>query len=350
MLTSKQTLYHKHRPHIRRIAVLFPEFLGDYLCLVPLLHGFQHHFPEAHLIAFVTPPIQHIVAQHPAVNEATLIGDWNSKTGKKALIQTLKQGQFDLAYFTSDPLFWIAKAAGIPWRMRERNTPFFRWQCLGFVPVADGRYYDTAQRHMENLSMLIKKPVPVSDYCFDPGLPEAAIAHLHPRLTPKTYVALNSDTHTCKRFDRHILVQVITHLCEKGEIVFLIGLKDPFDLDSVFSEHPNVVSLVGKTSLSEAFSVIRHAKVFVGFDKWDQPRGHSLWHTSTDLFPTQGCTCLALRLPERECPLQATHHSQPLCHLLQPLPQLCQRRLRTRLYPLRSLAHLGHGSRFVQYT
>jgi len=203
----------------------------------------------------------------------------------------------------------VAKKAGIRYLIRERNTLLFKLACHGFSPVTDARYYDGPQRHVENMAAAFGREVPFSDYNFDPGIPDSELA-LRPKIQSQMptgpYIVVNPDTHSCKRFDPQAMHIIVTELISAGQSVVVVGLKDPTGI----SAHPNVISLIGQTTLLEVFGLIRSAKGFIGFDSGTSHVATAYGTPAITLFPPKGarislCGQLRSNHPYKYSPAQS---------------------------------------------
>ena len=100
-----------------RIAVLFPEFLGDYMMLVPFLYALKSCSDGGWVDLYTTPTVSKIARFHPSLREVVSLSDWNDSAAQSVLVAQLK-GRYDAVYFTNDHLFWLAIKSKIPLKIK----------------------------------------------------------------------------------------------------------------------------------------------------------------------------------------------------------------------------------------
>lgn len=273
---------------IHKIAVLFPEFLGDYINLIPFLHRLGDLFPTAEVTLYISANMVDFAGRHPRVYRCLPFPDRVTAAAKKAFVRELRSEKYDMAYFTNPDLLWILVSAKIRYRIHEHSDFLFKLLCKGTPMTAfRNRFRQVPERHMQNLDYLFGNKLPVESYNFDAGIsPDACdlVSDL-PR-----YVVVNPDSHSCKRFDRNFFVQIITWLIAEGHTVVHVGLKDPHGLDQDFGENSQYRNLVGKTSMPQLMGVFRYAELFLGIDSGTAHLAAILDTPTLILYPPKGAT------------------------------------------------------------
>jgi len=104
----------------KNILIIKPSALGDIVLALPALHALRTHYEQAHITWLVRPEFAPLLEDHPELNRVILFDRKNLYTPKQilALIRTLRQGSFDLA-FDFQGLFrsaFLARASGSPLR------------------------------------------------------------------------------------------------------------------------------------------------------------------------------------------------------------------------------------------
>ena len=278
----------KNPATIAKIAVLFPEFLGDYINLIPFLHRLGDLFPAAEVTLYISPNMVEFAGNHPRVHRCFPFPNRGTVAERNSFVSALRAEKYDMAYFTNPDLLWVVVRAKIPLRIHEHSDFLFKLLCKG-TPMSAfrNRFRQVPERHIHNLDYLFGDRLPVESYNFDAGIspdPCDLVSDL-PR-----YVALNPDSHSCKRFDRNFFVQIITWLMANGHTVVHVGLKDPHGLDQDFGNNPQYRYLVGKTSLPQLMGIFRYADLFLGIDSGTAHLASILGTPTLILYPPKGVT------------------------------------------------------------
>jgi len=182
-----------------RIAVLYPEFLGDYIQLVPFLHLLRKCRPNAVIDLYVPPNMVDLARYHPAVNQVLEIPVMEHQSKEKnkvrAFICHLKSSRYDAAYFSNHYLFWILKRAGVPYLIKEQTSLEYRLFAHGTPPrLLRDKLVNRATFLVRNLEAIFQVAHPVSDYNYDLGIPASEMAWQMP--LPESYVVLAPDVHS----------------------------------------------------------------------------------------------------------------------------------------------------------
>ena len=273
---------------IGKIAILFPEFLGDYINLIPFIHRLGELFPVSEVTLYIPERMVSFAEQHPRLDRCFSIPDRHVPLAKKEFVATLRAEKYDMAYFTNPDLLGIVLAAKIRYRIHEHSDFLFKWLCYGTPMCAlRNRFPQVPERHIQNLDYIFGQRLPVDRYNFDAGI---AIEDCDLVADLPRYVVVNPDSHSCKRYDRAFFVHVIRWLMDEGHTVVHVGLKDPHGLEPDFSSEGRYRNLVGKTSLSQLWGICAKADLFIGIDSGTAHLASVLGTPTLVLYPPKGVT------------------------------------------------------------
>ena len=292
---KRRTLISEHqRNSVKKLAILFPEALGDYLVFLPFMNRIKTVFPNAKIHVYSSKSIELLLSHHQNVDRFILINDvglnHHPRTWKdlKQYSQGLIDERYDAAFFTHDPLFWYALFARIPLLLREKTAIQFRMFCFGAPHwLTARRFAHISVRYMNNLDMYVGRWAAASEYDYGLGIPEEMVSG-HSFLLPSTYVAINADFHSCRNYDKAFYVKVIDHLLNTLHLnVVQVGLKDNYALAEQF-DHPHFVSLVAKTNLFELLAVMKGSQLFIGVDSGTAHLASALGIKALIVYPPKG--------------------------------------------------------------
>ena len=275
-------------PNIHKVAVLFPEFLGDYINLIPFLHRLGALFPAAEVTLYISPSMVDFAGRHPAIHRCLPIPERGTRAARKTFAQDLRSEKYDMAYFTNPELLWIVLAARIRHRIHHHSDFLLKFTCKGTPMLAlRNRFKQTPERHVNNLDALSGQALSLYDYNYDTGI-QTSRSDLLSDIAD--YVVVNPDSHSCKRFDQAFFVHVIRWLISEGHTVVQVGLKDPHGLNDVFGQHPQYRYLVGKTSIPQLMDIMAYASLFLGIDSGTAHLASVLGTPTLVLYPPKGAT------------------------------------------------------------
>ncbi len=311
-----------NRLRIQKIAVLFPEFLGDYINLIPFLHRLRDLLPAAEVTLYISPNMVDFAGRHPAVHRCLPFPDRGTRAARKVFAMALRAEKYDMAYFTNPELLWILVAAKIRYRVHEHSDFLFKFTCKGTpMSVLKNRFRQVPERHIHNLDAMFGETLSVHDYNYDTGIQTFRSSFLSDL---SDYVVVNPDSHTCKRFDRPFFVHLITWLMSEGHTVVHVGLKDPHDLQSTFGTHVQYRYLVGKTSIPQLMDVMAYAGLFMGIDSGTAHLASVLGVPTLILYPPKGVTpAVSCLLATKALPYQYSRFDsrcELACHHYQACP------------------------------
>jgi ADP-heptose:LPS heptosyltransferase len=231
-----------------KILVVRFSAIGDILLTFPVVEALQHKYPSAE-IHFLTKPSNKSVLE-------LLSGKVHPRFLQESLVQTAKQlrrERYDLVIDLHNNLRTFLLQAlmlkGSWHRFRKLNfqkwlLTSFKWNTLPKVHVVE-RYAQAAKVNPTSVTLVVNNPA------FDS--------------LPSNYVAwVLGATFSTKQFPLSKLIETIERL--DMPIILLGGDKENALASSLQAHFPSLISLVGKTSLTEAASVLSKANVVVTND------------------------------------------------------------------------------------
>lgn len=274
-----------------RIAILYPEFLGDYVQLVPFLHLLRKIRPHAVIDLYVSSNMVDFARFHPAVNEVLEIPvmEHQSREPHKVrdFIRQLKASRYDAACFSNHYLFWILKRARVPFIIKEQSSLEYRLFAHGTPPrLLRDQLVNRAAFLVRNLEAVFQVSHPVSDYNYDLGIPASEMVWQRP--LPDHYVVLAPDVHSGKNFSKQYYLAVLNWLVSRSIPVVIVGLKDPYQLKQEYADNPLVQSVAGQTRLTQLCGIISRARFFIGMDSGTSHLAAALQVRSLTCFPAKG--------------------------------------------------------------
>jgi ADP-heptose:LPS heptosyltransferase len=233
-----------------KILVIRFSAIGDVLLTFPVVEALQHKYPSAE-IHFLTKPSNKAVLE-------LLSSKVHPRFLQESLVQTAKQlrgERYDLVIDLHNNLRTFLLQALLmkgSWK-RYRKLNFqkwlltsFKWNTLPKVHVVD-RYAQAALVNPTNVTLAVSDTINGME------------------LLPSKYVAwVLGATFSTKQFPLSKLIETIERL--DMPIVLLGGEKENPLASSLQAHFPSLISLVGKTSLAEAASVLSKANVVVTND------------------------------------------------------------------------------------
>ena len=113
------------------IVILFPEFLGDFIMLIPFIYGLKQVFPLSTIDIYTSPVASKCAAYHPCIDTVSTIPKLR-ESGRlqwknvHEFAKELKQKKYDYGYFTNDYMFWPLFFGGIGTIIQEQKSLLFR--------------------------------------------------------------------------------------------------------------------------------------------------------------------------------------------------------------------------------
>jgi ADP-heptose:LPS heptosyltransferase len=233
-----------------KILVIRFSAIGDILLTFPVVEALQHKYPSAE-IHFLTKPSNKAVVE-------LLSSKVHPRFLQESLVQTAKQlriERYDLVIDLHNNLrtflLQVLLMKGSWKRFRKLNFhkwlfTALKWNALPKVHVVD-RYAQAALVNPTNVTLAVCDTINVME------------------LLPSKYVAwVLGATFSTKQFPLSKLIETIERL--DMPIVLLGGEKENPLASSLQAHFPSLISLVGKTSLAEAASILSKANVVVTND------------------------------------------------------------------------------------
>jgi heptosyltransferase-2 len=231
-----------------KILVVRFSAIGDILLTFPVVEALQHKYPSAE-IHFLTKPSNKSVLE-------LLSGKVHPRFLQESLVQTAKQlrrERYDLVIDLHNNLRTFLLQAlmlkGSWHRFRKLNfqkwlLTSFKWNTLPKVHVVE-RYAQAAKVNPTSVTLVVNNPA------FD-------------SLTSNYVAWVLGATFSTKQFPLSKLIETIERL--DMPIILLGGDKENALASSLQAHFPSLISLVGKTSLTEAALVLSKANVVVTND------------------------------------------------------------------------------------
>jgi len=233
-----------------KVLVIRFSAIGDVLLTFPVVEALQHKYPSAE-IHFLTKPSNKAVLE-------LLSSKVHPRFLQESLVQTAKQlrgERYDLVIDLHNNLrtflLQVLLMKGSWKRFRKLNFQKWlftalKWNALPKVHVVD-RYAQAALVNPTNVTLAVCDTINGME------------------LLPSKYVAwVLGATFSTKQFPLSKLIETIERL--DMPIVLLGGEKENPLASSLQAHFPSLISLVGKTSLAEAASVLSKANVVVTND------------------------------------------------------------------------------------
>jgi ADP-heptose:LPS heptosyltransferase len=233
-----------------KILVIRFSAIGDILLTFPVVEALQHKYPSAE-IHFLTKPSNKAVVE-------LLSSKVHPRFLQESLVQTAKQlrgERYDLVIDLHNNLrtflLQVLLMKGSWKRFRKLNFQKWlftalKWNALPKVHVVD-RYAQAALVNPTNVTLAVCDTINGME------------------LLPSKYVAwVLGATFSTKQFPLSKLIETIERL--DMPIVLLGGEKENPLASSLQAHFPSLISLVGKTSLAEAASILSKANVVVTND------------------------------------------------------------------------------------
>ncbi len=252
---------------MEKILIWQTAFLGDLILTTPLISSLKEIFPDASIDIITKPFGKDVLKENPYINEV-IIFDKNKNSTLK-LIKTLKEKKYSLAIspHRSHRASYVLFLSGIPERIGF-DKGGFSFLYTKTVP----HRFDGTHEIDRNLSLLR----PLENYSEKkikryPQIfltPEEDDFYKKIGLKDKGYilVAPGSKWET-KRWTAEGFSQLINILSEKETVVLFGGKEDRYFVDRIKRDlKREVIDIVGKTSLRESFSVVKHSKALISND------------------------------------------------------------------------------------
>ncbi|NPA58180.1 MAG: glycosyltransferase family 9 protein, partial [Aquificae bacterium] len=253
-----------------KVVVWQTAFLGDLILTTPLFHSIKNLFPESRLTVVAKPFGREVLKNNPYIDKLVLFDKKIHSTS--SVIRILKKEKPDLAIspHRSHRASYSLFLARIPERIGFDSAGFSFLYTKTVPHKFDGRHEID-----RNLSLLSVLPQYSKEKIY--RYPELFLDRKENwrfakfGLWEKSYltVAPGSKWNT-KRWTVEGFAQLLDLLVEKGELPVLIGGQEDILYGNKILEltknKARIINLIGRLSLRESFSVIKHAKALISND------------------------------------------------------------------------------------
>ncbi|WP_456392675.1 glycosyltransferase family 9 protein [Persephonella sp.] len=245
-------------------------FLGDLILTTPLIHSVKKLFPESHLTLITKPFGKEVLKNNPHVDNLIIFN--SKKDSTFALIKKLRKEKFDIAIspHRSHRASYSLFLSGIPERIGFDRAGF----SFLYTKTVPHRF-DGTHEIDRNLSLLSvfpqfsqEKLERYPQLFLDQEEDEKFLSY---GLKEKDYILIAPGSKwKTKMWTTEGFSSVIDILVEMGENPVLIGgPEDSQTGEEILNRVKNrgkVLNLIGKTSLRESFSLIKHGKALISND------------------------------------------------------------------------------------
>jgi len=250
-------------------------FLGDLILTTPLIRSLKKLFFDSHLTLITKPFGKDVLENNPYVDSLIIFN--SKKDSTLTLIKRLRKEKFDIAIspHRSHRASYSLFLSGIPERIGFDRAGFslagFSFLYTKTVP----HRFDGTHEIDRNLSLLSvfpqfsqKKLTKYPQLFLDPEEDEIFLSY---GLESKKYILIAPGSKwKTKMWTTKSFASVIDNLVEMGEIPVLIGGAEDRQIGEEIlnkvRDREKVLNLIGKTSLRESFSLIKHGKALISND------------------------------------------------------------------------------------
>lgn len=250
-----------------RILIQRADKLGDTILILPVLAQLAHHFPHAKLDVLTSKIGAHFLKQIPWVNQVIGV-DYTTIHHQSDLIQRLKNNQYDLyiALWDCKEIGKVAQQLQIPCRIGDQSSLLNRR--LYTHGIIQG--WANLARHQVEFNQDLLRPLGIRpQFKFVPiPINANALATIDIHLTPITHTTPHrilfflGTGGTNYPIPSPVMMGALPLLLEQG-VGVILAAEQPTDLPI---QHPNLLNLTGKTSLTELVALIHRCDYYVGGD------------------------------------------------------------------------------------
>lgn len=250
-----------------KIVVWQTAFLGDLILTTPLFRSIKNLFPESKLTVITKPFGKDVLKNNPNIDKLIIYD--KKKSSNLQLIKTLRSEKFDIAVspHRSHRASYSLFLSGIPFRVGFDRAGF----SFLYTKTVPHRF-DGTHEIDRNLSLL--KVFKEYDESKIHRFPEIFLDkeedgyYTKLGLKSKNYILIAPGSKwKTKRWTVRGFSDLIDTLLKKGEKVVVFGGKEDTDFaQEIIRGKMGVINIVGKTSLRESFSLVKHAKALISND------------------------------------------------------------------------------------
>lgn len=260
----------------RRILIVKLSSLGDVVQCLPTLTALRRAFPHAHIAWLVGPAASGIVAMHPALDEAYVLGDGSAHSRRLRPVpswpeacKVLRAQRFDYS-LDMQGLFRTALLAfliGAPERVGFRSLQEGAFMLCNRRVVPDRKDIHAVEGYLG-----FARYMGADDSLVEFGLietPEDAdwanrCLQSHQAREP---VAIAPGSRVAKkRWPVDRFAQVASMLAQAGLTPVIVGSAADAPLGEEIRRRAPSLDLTGKTSLPQLFALLRRCRAFIGND------------------------------------------------------------------------------------
>ncbi|NPA53715.1 MAG: lipopolysaccharide heptosyltransferase II [Aquificae bacterium] len=250
-----------------KILVWQTAFLGDLILTTPLIASIKRHFPESKIDIITKPFGKDVLKYNPYINQIIVFD--KKKDSNIKLIKRIKKEKYNLAIspHRSHRASYSLFLSGIKERIGFDKAGFSFLYTKTIPHRFDGTHEIDRNlsllKALENYSeeKLVKNPEIFLDQKEEKAFRSFG-------LEEKNYVLIAPGSKwETKRWTIEGFSKVIDILSEKEKVVLIGGKEDlEYGNEILKNVQKPVLNLIGKTSLRESFSLIKHAKALISND------------------------------------------------------------------------------------
>ena len=266
---------------IKKILVFEGGGIGDLLRVLPAIKAFHDNFPKAKKSLVAAPHSHEVLKLFPYKSIISEIIDYDpngmyrSFIKKIFLVKRLREKGFDLIYAPARgqglrELIIMSFLVGAPYRIG------FTEGRIGLLNNMRLDFDGCASILRQNLSLLEMNNIKVRDKNINLKIPDSEkefINNIFDCNLSKTIIAIHPGVSCYGKYRRWSLskfIELVKLLLKNynASVILLGGKEDVFLGNEIIRciESPAVISLIGKTSISQMAAVIKHSNLFIGND------------------------------------------------------------------------------------
>ncbi len=250
-----------------KIVVWQTAFLGDLILTTPLFRSIKNLFPESKLTAITKPFGNDVLKNNPHIDKLIIYD--KKKDSNLQLIKELRSERFDIAIspHRSHRASYSLFLSKIPFRVGFDRAGF----SFLYTKTVPHRF-DGTHEIDRNLSLLkVFKEYDESKIQRFPEIflnKEEDSYYKKLGLKSKSYILIAPGSKwKTKRWTAEGFSDLIDTLLKKGEKVVIFGGPEDTDFtQDIIKGKSGIINIVGRTSLRESFSLVKHAKALISND------------------------------------------------------------------------------------
>lgn len=257
---------------MRNILIIKLRYIGDVLLCTPLVRSLRENYPKARIVFLVNPGTDEILRHHPCLDEV-LILPRSGVFSQLRFFQEIRSRKFDcvLDLTDGDRSAAITALTGAPLRIGYNNEN--RWRGMAYSHCIEAKY---GSMHMIEYHGQVALQLGIQNAVGPPEVflskhAEEAAQHLleEEELNHRPWVMVHpSARYWFKAWPAERFAALSDWLAKQGIAVVLVGSENDIKVaeDIQYLAASNPVSLMGKTSVLELASLMKHCLLFIGND------------------------------------------------------------------------------------